>query len=191
MKSLLKLFLLLPLLAISNSVMSKELYSVEEFEILGMKLGDDAEQVIQSLTKYFSVNREDLDIDIINVEIEYVEYRTEDMSVEAYIEPDYDPDTGMEIEGSPFKLTMLWIEWKNDDYIVFGNDMKDKFGLPSSSSAVPLDLPPEILWDHGYFWCEQLNGSKEKCEKGSNAFWVHSYTVNNSKGRAILVDIYE
>lgn len=191
MRSVIKLLLLLPVLAISNSASSEELYSVEDFEIFGVKLGDDAEQVIKGLTENLSVNREDLDIEIINTEIEYVEYRTDDVSVEAYIEPDYHPDTGMAIEGSPFKLTLLWIKWKNDDYIAFGNEMKDKFGPPSSPPSIPSDLPPELLWDHGMFWCEQMNASKERCEDGTNAFWVQSDTVNNSKGRAILVDFYE
>jgi len=191
MKLILRLLLILPFLTVSTNATSVDLYEVEGFEIYGMKLGDAGEQIVDKLSEHFSIAREDLTIDDFGSGIEFVEYRAEEIWVRAFIEGDFDPVTSLEIPESPRKLTLLWIEWQNQDYIAFGNELKDTLGPPTLPTSVPADLPPEVLWEHGYYWCSQLNAAREGCEDGSNALWVHSYSVKNSEGRAILVDKYE
>lgn len=150
------------LLTFSPIVISSDVYNVLDFEVNGISLGDDAEQVINTLTELYSISRDDLEIQMSNTfnrkeeTPQYVDYDADGISVRTYFGPIGGLGGQLDVE-KPYYLEEISFSkvYEPEDYKVFVEKTIEKYGTPS------LELYESTL----LFWCEKLNADKTDCDE--------------------------
>ena len=165
-----KIILPILLLAFPTLATSNDVYDIHEFKVHGVSLGDSAEQVIAGLMEYYSISREELDIEKAysgreGPDIGYVDFDRDGSRVRTYIQGRIDPKTNKEVVEEPAVLHSFRESWNppKEDYEDDAKQAIKKFGKPT------------FVLTSGYtryVWCEKLNADKTDCDKAHASFYI-------------------
>lgn len=168
------------LLTFSPVALSSDLYNVKEFEVYGMTLGDDGEQVIKALTEFYSVSRDDLLIikstasGLKNPPIHHVEFRANDIKIQTELQP-IGGLLGKPDADKSHYLSAFSISWRPEieNYEEFAEKFIEQYGTPTIASS--------FRNSSVYRWCEKLNAEKTRCDR------AHAYLTLSEKKIAVWI----
>ena len=172
----------IPLLTISPIALSNDFYNVQEFEVYGVTLADDAEQVIKALSELYSISRDDLKIHRERIaysdnSIARIRYGADDFRISAYFEPINDEINNSYLFEEPitdvennsyllnFEVYFKPVFEDSEELEEFAETFIEKYGTPTLVSTYQ-GLPR-------YTWCEKLNARKTLCASGTPRLDIH------------------